>query len=110
MSTSRDMRPLSYCLNKLLETGYAHELQIKEHYAIFKEDGPQYQPEDLLIEKVYRFEGESDPADMSVLYAITAKDNTKGYLLNAYGTYSSEDNPYYDDFILYIPLDPSANR
>jgi hypothetical protein len=110
MSRSYHMRPLSYCLDKIVENGYPHELQIGKQDAWFVENGPRYQPEDLLIEKVFRFEGESDPADLSVLYAIKAKDQTRGYLVNAYGTYSSEDNPNYDAFVLKMPFAPSSRN
>ena len=41
--------------------------------------GKTYQPEDLKIVKVYRFEGESDPSDSSVLYIIEANDGLVGY-------------------------------
>ncbi|HVX49915.1 MAG TPA: hypothetical protein VHB48_07150, partial [Chitinophagaceae bacterium] len=62
--------------------------------------GKQYSPEDLTIIKTYRFEGESDPADSSILYIIEAKDGLKGYSLDAYGVYSShEDEEGYDNFI-----------
>ena len=66
--------------------------------------GKTYQPEDLVILKVFRFEGVSDPAYMEILYVIRAKDGTMGYSLDAYGAYSShEDEEGYDNFIRRIP-------
>lgn len=67
--------------------------------------GKIYQPEDLAILKTYRFEGESDPADSSILYVIEANDNLIGYSLDAYGTYSNHgDEEGYDNFIRKIPI------
>ncbi|MEO8582387.1 MAG: hypothetical protein ABI415_01250 [Flavitalea sp.] len=41
------------------------------------------------IDKVYRFEGESNPDDSSVLYAISSpKFKLKGTLVNGYGIYA----------------------
>jgi hypothetical protein len=36
----------------------------------------------------FRFEGESDPADNSILYAIETDDGKKGILSDAYGPYA----------------------
>jgi hypothetical protein len=35
---------------------------------------------------VVRFEGESDPADMSVVFALTRSDDRKGTYTSAFGT------------------------
>lgn len=99
MSTSRYMTPLSIVMERLREKGYGKELIIDDRGAYFEEQSTIYQPSSLTIIKVYRFEGESDPADMAVMYAIRADDGEIGYLLNAYGTYSDQDNPFYEDFI-----------
>ena len=47
--------------------------------------------DDFEIDEFYRFEGESNPDDMSIIYAITSvKYNLKGILVNAYGTYADD--------------------
>jgi len=67
-------------------------------------NGSIYKPEDLEILRTLRFEGESDPSDMEILYIIRAKDGTTGYSLDAYGAYSSHDSEYgYNNFIRQIP-------
>jgi hypothetical protein len=63
-----------------------------------------YRPGDLQILKTFRFEGESDPSDMEILYIIKANDGTMGYSLDAYGVYSSHENESgYNNFIRQIP-------
>jgi hypothetical protein len=62
-------------------------------------------PADLEIIKVFRFEENTDPGDMCVLYLIRAKESgLTGYSLDAYGTYSNHENEEgYDNFIRMIP-------
>ncbi len=49
------------------------------------------QPEDFTICELHRFEGMSDPADNSIVYAIESKKyNVKGVFVNGYGTYSDD--------------------
>lgn len=105
MSTSASMTPLSVVMTRLNEKGYGKEFKIYENGAGFDEDGPRYTPESLKIVKTYRFEGVSDPADMAVLYAIESQDGEKGMMLNAYGTYSDQDQENYDDFIVKVPTE-----
>ena len=48
-------------------------------------------PDYFEIIEYYRFEGETDPADEAVVYAIESKDGkTKGIIINGYGVYSDE--------------------
>lgn len=46
-------------------------------------------PEGFAVDKLFRFEGDSDPADQSILYAIAAVGrDVRGVLVNAYGVYA----------------------
>ena len=45
----------------------------------------------MKIVNFYRFEGNSNPDDMSVMYAIETSDGLKGTLTDAYGLYSDDD-------------------
>ena len=62
-----------------------------------------YNPGDLTIIKTYRFEGESDPADSSILYLIEANDGLMGYSIDVYGAQSNHEQDY-DEFIKNIPV------
>ena len=42
-------------------------------------------PEEFEITEVYRFEGNSDPADEAVVYAIESRHGQKGILVNGFG-------------------------
>jgi hypothetical protein len=66
--------------------------------------GKVYQPHDLVIIKVFRFEEITNPSDMCILYVIEANDGLIGYSLDAYGVYSNHDDEAgYDNFIRLIP-------
>ncbi len=63
-----------------------------------------YNPEDLTIIKTYRFEGESNPSDSSILYLIEANDGLTGYSIDAYGVYTNHDAKY-DEFVQKIRVE-----
>lgn len=47
--------------------------------------------DDFIIDKVYRFEGETNPDDQAILYAISARNfNIKGVLVNGQGISADE--------------------
>ncbi len=65
-----------------------------------------YSPEELKIIKTYRFEGDSDPSDSSIIYLIEAKDGLVGYSIDAYGVYTNHENEEgYDNFVRQIPVE-----
>jgi hypothetical protein len=92
------MTTLSYVIEKLRLKRQDNEFIIApEGFTIG--NGKFYHPEDLTIIKTYRFEGDSNPSDASILYVIEAKDGLIGYSIDAYGVYSNHDDDGYDDFI-----------
>jgi hypothetical protein len=51
--------------------------------------GRTFTPEELTIIEHHRFEGASDPDDLSIVYAIEANDGTRGVVADAYGPYAT---------------------
>ncbi len=99
-----DMSTLSQVLEKLRLRKIDNEYKWTEE-GFNAGKGKSYEPEDLTIIKTYRFEGESDPADSSILYIIEANDGMTGYSMDSYGVYSEhEDEEGYDNFIRKIPI------
>jgi hypothetical protein len=89
------------------------KLRIKKHDNEFRMtpegftpgNNKYYNPEDLKIIRTYRFEGESDPSDSSIIYLIEANDGLIGYSMDAYGVYSDHGDDGYDDFIRKIQVE-----
>lgn len=93
------MKSLSSCINRMKEEGFQEDFQITgKGLATFNEK-EYYKPDDVRIVNFYRFEGESDPADNSILYVIETHDGKKGTLVDAYGPYS---DPRVEKFIVQV--------
>jgi len=88
--TGDKMQTLSQCMNSLKEKGYSKEFNVSEDKLITKEDQKSYSPKDVQIVDFYRFEGDSNPSDNAILYAIETNDGAKGVLVDAYGMYADE--------------------
>jgi hypothetical protein len=63
--------------------------------------GRTFQADKLMIVEHHRFEGTSDPDDLSVCYALEAQDGTRGILVDAYGVYA---NPEVSEFLTHVPI------
>lgn len=98
-----EMNTLSQILEKLRLKGKDNEIKMCDQGKMQSANlNKTYLPDDLIIVKTYRFEGMSDPADNSVLYVVEDKDGDIGYLLDAYGMYSNNIGPEFDDFLKRI--------
>ena len=73
----------------LEKEGYTEEFNLKQNYLESSNGKFQILHHEFEIDKFFRFEGETDPSDESIVYAISsAKYNLKGVLISAYGIYS----------------------
>ncbi|MCF0055809.1 hypothetical protein [Dyadobacter sp. CY356] len=99
-----EMSTLSQVLEKLRLKKLDNEFRWTEE-GFNAGKGKSYDAQELTIIKTYRFEGESDPADSSILYIIEANDGLTGYSLDTYGVYSDHGGEEgYDNFIRLIPI------
>ena len=82
---------LSETINELRKMGYTEDFNLLTDCISASGSAVKLYPEDFVIDSHYRFEGPSDPADESVVYAISSlKNEMKGVLVNSYGIYSDE--------------------
>ena len=70
-------------VNGLRQRGYTIDFNLEENCITCAHD--KFNPEEFEITEVYRFEGDSDPADEAVVYAIQSVNGRKGVLVNGYG-------------------------
>jgi|KBSSwiS6_1023812.scaffolds.fasta_scaffold00310_13 hypothetical protein len=90
-STTEEMKTLATCINKLVQDGYDEDFKIAKDGLCSVHGKKCYQPDEVHIVNFFRFEGASDPADNSILYAIETDDGTKGTLTDAFGPYADEN-------------------
>ena len=74
---------VSEAVNKLKKRGYDLDFNLEENCLVCNEK--KFAIDDFEITEVYRFEGNTDPADEAVVYAIESKDGLKGVLVSGYG-------------------------
>lgn len=75
-------------LNGLKAKGYVEDFNLAPDCIECKSQQLTLHPSDFVIDEFHRFEGDSNPDDNSIVYAISSKDGLKGTLLDAYGPYS----------------------
>lgn len=85
----RNYETLVDATNDLNKRGYTANLSLEGDTLDDKDQDIHMGADDFEINEFYRFEGESNPSDMSIVYAISSqKYNLKGVLINAFGTYA----------------------
>ena len=78
-------------INGLRSRGFERDFNIAFDKLICRETELCLNPDDFEIVEVYRFEGETNPSDEDVVYAVESKDGkTKGVITTAYGAYAEE--------------------
>lgn len=102
MEHPEDLTSMTNILNKLNDEGYDEDFQISDKGMTIKNKGIYFQPEDLIILRVFRFEGDSDPDDMAVVYQIESKNGHKGVYIDAFGTYADHDSVNAAEFLTLI--------
>lgn len=85
----RSYDTVTEAVRELKKRGYNIDFNIAFDKLICSEDKICLQPEEFEIVEVYRFEGETNPSDEDVVYAVESKDNKfKGVITSAFGLYA----------------------
>ena len=77
-------------IKRLNEKGYTDQYKVVKGKLFDLTNNKKYKPAEVKAVNFYRFEGSSDPDDMSILYAIETCDGRKGTLTDAYGIYADD--------------------
>jgi hypothetical protein len=86
------MTELERCVKKLENDGYVDQFKVEKGKLLSLTDSKRkYKDKDVKALNFFRFEGDSNPDDTSILYAIETSDGHKGTLIDAYGNYSDDD-------------------
>ena len=84
---NEDLKTLVSSLNSLVQLGFTEDYKVNDKGLKSLQSERVYSPDDVKVLNFYRFEGSSDPADNSILYAIETRDGKRGTLVDAFGPY-----------------------
>jgi len=102
-----EIRTATEVIDMLRRRGYAADFSAQADGLRVSGSEHSLAPADIVIREFHRFEGESDPDDMSILYAIEAVDGTRGVLMDAFGVYAS---PAVGSVLAQVRFGPSMSR
>jgi hypothetical protein len=74
---------ISEAINQLRAEGYDTDFVYSK--GVLKAGETEFKVDELVIEDLYRYEGDSDPADESAVFALAAVTGTKGIFVTGYG-------------------------
>src|SRR6476661_6787809 len=87
----KDFGTLWQTIEGLKKEGYTMDFNINEECLSCHKSNTVLSPDEFEIDALFRFEGESNPDDEAVVYAISSpKYGVKGTLVNAFGPYADE--------------------
>ena len=95
---------LSQAITELRYEGYTEDFNLHPDCISCREGQIRLMADEFQVDKVYRFEGLTDPADESVVYGISSeKYGIKGVLVNGYGIYT---DPLTDALLSRLSMAP----
>ncbi|GAB3542043.1 hypothetical protein GCM10027443_42230 [Pontibacter brevis] len=91
MEDKEELTTLVGVLNKIRKEGYKTDFKVTEDGLLATMDDKEtFTPEQVRIVDFYRFEGETNPGDMAILYVLETTSGPKGSITNSYGAYGDE--------------------
>ena len=92
MEDKEELTSLVGVTNKLQKDGYKTDFKVTEDGRLATmDDKESFTPEEVRIVDFYRFEGETNPEDMAILYVLETTSGLKGSVTNSYGP-TADDN------------------
>jgi hypothetical protein len=79
---------LTEALADLKKRGYAEDFNLHANCLGCRARSVNIHPENFTVDEFYRFEGDSNPDDNSIVYAISSDEGIRGTLVDGYGMYS----------------------
>lgn len=86
-----NMDSLVVVLDTLEKLGFHSQFEVNGQNMVSLKTDNLFQSNEVKIVHFYRFEGESNPDDSSIMYAIECNTGEKGTLVDGYGTASDTD-------------------
>ncbi len=96
MANEDKMQTVAGALRLFNGRGFDREMSVERGRLHVSGTARTYGPQEVRVREHRRFEGVSDPADTSVVYAIETVDGVRGTLVDAYNVYA---DPALGDFL-----------
>jgi hypothetical protein len=89
----REYSNLLEAIDGLRKEGYTEDFNLLQDCIVCRIRNFRAFHNEFVIDKFHRIEGDSDPTEQSIIYAISSDNNEiKGILINSYGLYSDPVN------------------
>ena len=92
---------LAGVMDDLSRRGFTEQFKVVGDRLRALESGKAFAGDQVMISEYHRFEGVSDPDDLSILYAIETRSGLRGTLADAFGVYA---DPGVSDFMRKVAL------
>ena len=86
------METLSEAITRLTDAGYVENFQAIDGHLVCGRCDTRFEPSEMTVDEVVRFEGASDPDDQAILYALDGGCGHRGLYSAAYGAAASTED------------------
>ena len=90
MDSNNKYDTLADATAQLLKKGYNINFKVDKAGKLSDSEDLEFEPSEVILEEVHRFEGMTNPADSSILYAVKTRSGEKGIVIDSYGADGSE--------------------
>ena len=79
---------LASAIDNLVDSGFVEHFGVRDGVLWSFDSVRRFDASELVIREYHRFEGVSDPDDMSIVYGVESRGGVRGPLVDAYGAYA----------------------
>jgi hypothetical protein len=90
MDSNNKYDTLSDATEQLLKKGYNINFLVNNAGKLSDNKDLEFEPAEVILKEIHRFEGMTNPADNSILYAVKTRSGEKGIVIDSYGADGSE--------------------
>ncbi len=77
-------------IEALKKRGYTHNFRISDKGLMVEKKETAFIANEVELHEFHRFEGNTNPADMSIVFAVQTSSGERGLVVDSYGVYGSE--------------------
>lgn len=77
-------------VSDLAKRGYSHNFSISNNSQLIEGNQYHFYPFEVELHEFHRFEGNTNPDDMSIVYAVKTINGMKGTVVDSFGVQGSE--------------------